>query len=198
MRWYWIDRFIEFESGRYAKAVKNISLAEDHLHDHFPKYPLMPNSLVIEGLAQTGGLLVCEHGQFREKVILAKIAKVEFFCEAVPGDTLTYTTTIEYIKEEGAAVKATSHKGEVLHCRAEIVFAHLNAPWLGTFFAPEAFLHMMRLLGAYRVGRNADGSPLRPPPHLVNAAMEHLFGRDPANGRPQNLDPTPVTEANRT
>ena len=36
MRWYWIDRFIEFESGRYAKAIKNISLAEDHLHDHFP------------------------------------------------------------------------------------------------------------------------------------------------------------------
>ena len=38
MRWYWIDRFIEFESGRYAKAIKNISLAEEYLHDHFPGY----------------------------------------------------------------------------------------------------------------------------------------------------------------
>ncbi len=36
MRWYWIDRFIEFESGKRAKAVKNVSLAEEHLHDHFP------------------------------------------------------------------------------------------------------------------------------------------------------------------
>ena len=67
MRWYWIDRFLEFESGRYAKAVKNVSLAEDHLHDHFPGYPLMPNSLVIEGLAQTGGLLVCEHSHFTRR-----------------------------------------------------------------------------------------------------------------------------------
>ena len=36
MRWFWIDRFLEFESGRYAKAVKCVSLAEDYLHDHFP------------------------------------------------------------------------------------------------------------------------------------------------------------------
>ena len=67
MRWYWIDRFVEFESGRYAKAIKNISLAEDHLHDHFPYYPMIPNSLVIEGMAQTGGLLVCEHNQFHRE-----------------------------------------------------------------------------------------------------------------------------------
>jgi 3-hydroxyacyl-[acyl-carrier-protein] dehydratase len=172
MRWYWIDRFIEFESGRYAKAIKNISLAEEYLHDHFPKYPLIPSSLVIEGLAQTGGLLVCEHNQFSEKVILAKLAKAQFFCEAVPGDTLTYTATIEYIKDEGAAVSATSHKGDVLHAQAEIVFAHLNAPWLGTFFAPEAFLTMMRLLGAYRVGHAADGSPLVPPPRLCKPGNE--------------------------
>ena len=51
----------------------------------------MPNSLVIEGMAQTGGLLVCEHNQFTEKVVLAKMPKAQFFCEAVPGDTLTYT-----------------------------------------------------------------------------------------------------------
>ena len=57
MRWIWIDRFVEFESGRRAVAIKNVSLAEEHLHDHFPGYPIMPNSLITEGLAQTGGLL---------------------------------------------------------------------------------------------------------------------------------------------
>jgi 3-hydroxyacyl-[acyl-carrier-protein] dehydratase len=169
MRWYWIDRFLEFESGRRAKAIKNISLAEDHLHDHFPNYPMIPNSLVIEGIAQTGGLLVCEYNQFSEKVVLAKIPKVEFFCDAVPGDTLTYTATIEYIQEEGAMVSATSHKGEILHAKAEIVFAHLNDPQLGALFEPETFLHMMRLLGAFDVGRAADGGPLRPPARLLKA-----------------------------
>ena len=167
MRWFWINRFVEFESGRYAKAIKCVSLAEDYLHDHFPHHPIFPNSLIIEGLAQTGGLLVCEHSQFTEKVILAKIPKVEFFCPAMPGDTLTYTATIEYQNADGAAVSATSHIGDRLQARAEIVFAHLNAPWMGTFFSPEAFLSMMRVFGAYTVGHAPDGSRLAPPPRLL-------------------------------
>jgi 3-hydroxyacyl-[acyl-carrier-protein] dehydratase len=167
MRWYWIDRFVEFESGRYAKAIKNISLAEEHLHDHFPQHPIMPHSLVIEGMAQTGGLLVSEYNQFTEKVVLAKLPKAVFYCEAKPGDTLTYTTEIEYIRDEGAMVKASSHKGDVLHAEAEIVFAHLNDPRLGSLFEPESFLRMMRLLGAFEVGHAADGSPLKPPERLL-------------------------------
>jgi 3-hydroxyacyl-[acyl-carrier-protein] dehydratase len=174
MRWFWIDRFIEFESGRRAKAIKCVSLAEDYLHDHYPHHPVLPNSLVTEGLAQTGGLLICEHTQFLEKVILAKISKIEFLCEAVPGDTLTYTATIEYLKDEGAACSVTSHIGDVLQARGELVFAHLNAPWLGTFFTPDAFLSMMRVFGAYRVGRAADGSPLRPPERLARTDPEYV------------------------
>ena len=170
VRWYWIDRFLEFESGRYAKAIKNISLAEDHLHDHFSNYPMLPNSLVIEGMAQTGGLLVCEHSKFTEKVVLAKIPKIVFHGEAVPGDTLTYTTTVEYIRTEGAMVTATAYKGEALYAEGEIVFAHLNDSRLGSLFDPETFLRMMRLLGAFDVGHAADGSPLVPPEQLVKAA----------------------------
>ncbi len=172
MRWYWIDRFIEFESGRYAKAIKNVSLAEEHVHDHFTNYPMHPNSLVLEGLAQTGGLLVCEHGHFVQKVILAKVPKAKFYSEATPGDTLTYTTTVEYIKEEGAMVSGTSYKGDELHAEVEIVFAHLNDPRMDTLFDPETFLRMMRLLRAFDVGHAADGSPLRPPQRLVDMATE--------------------------
>jgi len=58
MRWIWIDRFLTFESGKSARAVKNLSLAEDHFREHFPGYPVMPASLMLEGLAQTGGILV--------------------------------------------------------------------------------------------------------------------------------------------
>lgn len=50
MRWFWIDRFDEFVRGKHATAVKNVSLAEEHLHDHFPGTALMPNSLVVEGM----------------------------------------------------------------------------------------------------------------------------------------------------
>ena len=168
MRWYWIDRFIEFESGRRAKAVKVVSLAEDHLHDHFPGYPVMPKSLVIEGMAQTGGLLVCEHNHFTEKVVLAKIGKARFHGEAVPGDTLTYTATIEHIKKDGAMVSAVSHRGDKLFAEMEFVFAHLNEGHRDrTLFEPVTFLHMMRMLCAFEVGHAADGGPLVEPPGLV-------------------------------
>jgi len=164
MRWYWIDRFIAFESGRYAKAIKNVSLAEDYLHDHFPGYPVMPNTLVIEGLAQTGGLLVCEHNRFREKVVLAKVPKVSFYAPVLPGDTLLYTATIDDIREDGAMVTATSHKGSELQAEMEIVFAHLNGEHQNkTLFEMSDYLKMMRMLRAYEVGHAPDGSRLREP-----------------------------------
>ena len=44
MRWIWIDKFLEFESAKRAVAIKNLTLAEDHLHDHYPGFPVMPAS----------------------------------------------------------------------------------------------------------------------------------------------------------
>ena len=167
MRWYWIDRFIEFESGKQAKAIKVISLAEDHMRDHFPSYPVMPKTLMIEGMAQTGGLLVGEHGSFREKVVLAKIAKAKFYGEAFPGDSLVYTATVEYIKKDGAMVSAVAHRNDKLHAEMELVFAHLQEGHEDrTLFEPSAFVTMMRMLGAFDVGHAADGGPLLAPAEL--------------------------------
>lgn len=167
MRWYWIDRFLEFESGRYATAVKNVSLAEDYLHDHFSGRPVLPASLVLEGLAQTGGLLVCEHYHFAEKVVLAKVPSVQFYGEANPGDQLVYHTTIESINANGAIVSGTSRRGGELQAEVEIVFAHLSNEHLKSLFDPDTFLHMMRMLGAFDVGHAADGSRLVPPARLL-------------------------------
>ena len=66
MRWFWLDRFTEFVSGTKATAEKCVSLSEDHLAENFPDYPVMPNTLVAEGMAQCGGLLVSEIYQFSE------------------------------------------------------------------------------------------------------------------------------------
>lgn len=171
MRWYWIDRFLEFESGRYAKAIKNISLAEDYLHDHFFGYPVMPTSLIIEGMAQTGGLLVHEVNHFAEKVVLAKVASVKFYFEAVPGDTLTYTATIQSVKKDGAMVTATSYRDKQLHAEMEVMFAHLNGEFGGkTLFDRKTFLYMMRTLGLFDVGRAADGSRLTEPAWMLETS----------------------------
>src|SRR5260221_13596922 len=96
MRWIWIDKFLEFRSGQFARAIKNLTLAEEHLHDHYPGYPVMPASLIIEGLAQTGGILVGEAGGFAEKVVLAKVPPPGFFGGAFaagrPNNEITFTS----------------------------------------------------------------------------------------------------------
>src|SRR5438270_109025 len=141
MRWFWIDRFTQFDSGRQATAIKNVSLAEEHLHDHFPGAPVMPNALVLEGIAQTGGLLVAEHGGFEERVVLAKVAKATFHFPAVPGDTLVYQATIEDIHKDGAIVSGTSRVGNELQAEVQIFFAHLNEAAAGkSLFDPANLL----------------------------------------------------------
>src|SRR5262245_13376949 len=112
MRWFWIDRFTEFISGERATAVKCVSLAEDHLHDYHTGFPVMPNSLVIEGVAQAGGLLVSEYYGFSELVVLAKIAKARFTGRARPGGMLEYRVTIDWKRADSAQVSGTVYSGE--------------------------------------------------------------------------------------
>src|SRR5438874_4931233 len=104
MRWVWIDRFVEFTSGQSAKAVKNLSLAEDYFAEHYPGFPVMPAALILEGLAQTGGILVGEAKDFKEKVVLAKINSARFQREALAGETLTYDVELLTLRPEGASV----------------------------------------------------------------------------------------------
>src|ERR1700758_1699094 len=104
MRWVWIDRFLEFHSGKSARAVKNLSLAEDHFAEHFPGYPVMPAALILEGLAQTGGILVGEANAFREHVVLAEERRATFHREMLAGEQLVYAVEVQHLRPEGAAV----------------------------------------------------------------------------------------------
>jgi 3-hydroxyacyl-[acyl-carrier-protein] dehydratase len=127
MRWIWIDRFVTFESGKSASTVKNLSLAEDHFAEHFPGYPVMPAALMIEGLAQTGGILVGEANGYSKNVVLAKVAKATFRREAIAGESLTYTTTLLQLGDVGGLVAGTVHVADELIGEAEIFFAHVEA-----------------------------------------------------------------------
>lgn len=187
MRWIWIDRFIEFESGRRAQAIKNVTLAEDHLHDHFPGNPIMPNSLILEGVAQTGGLLVGEVNGFEEKVILAKVPKAVFHLPALPGDQLRYTAEIVDLRADGAMVNATSHlmagggKPERLQAEFEIVFAHLQDTGRArNLFEPKNFVFTMKLLGVFDVGRSSDGGKIKEPPSLAAIRDEIQASQTPS------------------
>ena len=140
MRWIWIDSFVEFESGKRAAAVKNVTLAEEHLHDHFPGFPVMPECLIIEAMAQTAGILVGEARKFEEKVILAKIKKAVFHDYVRPGDTLKLSAKIESIAPEAASTIGTVTCGEKLIAEIDLMFSHIDQNLAGKEFPKENFV----------------------------------------------------------
>jgi 3-hydroxyacyl-[acyl-carrier-protein] dehydratase len=154
MRWIWIDRFLEFKKGKFARALKNLSVAEDFFADHFPGYPIMPGSLILEGLAQTGGILVGEVNDFREKVVLAKIPSARFYRDALAGEQLIYEAELLHMRPEGAAVQGRATIAGELLVEAEIFFAHLDQSRSQQLFGDHNFVfsgELKRVLGLSRL-----------------------------------------------
>jgi 3-hydroxyacyl-[acyl-carrier-protein] dehydratase len=140
MRWIWIDKFLEFESGKRAVAIKNITLAEDHLHDHFPGYPIMPPSLIIEGMAQTAGILVGEARDFQEKVILAKVKRAGFDGIALPGSQLRYEAEIESVADQAALTRGVVYCDDRPLAKIDLMFSHIDQNMSGLNFPEENFV----------------------------------------------------------
>lgn len=161
MRWIWIDRFLAFESGKSARAVKNLSLAEDYFADHFPGYPVMPGSLMLEGLAQTGGILVGEVNDFREKVVLAKILEARFQRDVLAGETLIYDVELLHLRPEGAAIQGRilveQMGGEVLVGEAQLFFAHLDQARSKEIFGDHNFVFTGNLKQMLKLAKVAGG-----------------------------------------
>jgi 3-hydroxyacyl-[acyl-carrier-protein] dehydratase len=156
MRWIWIDRFLTFESGKFARAMKNLTMAEDHFADHFPGWPVMPAALILEGLAQTGGILVGEANQFKEKVVLAKVPKAVFHREMLAGEQLIYEAEVLHLREEGASIGGKVLVDGQVTAEAEIFFAHLDKNRSAQLFGDHNFVfsgEMSHMLKRF-VGRN--------------------------------------------
>ena len=140
MRWIWIDKFIEFNSGVSAVAIKNVTMAEEHLHDNFPGFPIMPECLMIESMAQTAGLLVGQARNYKEKVILAKINKAVFFNYVRPGDTLQIHAKIESITAEAASTAGKITRGDETIAEIDLMFSHIDKNLAGKQFPEENFV----------------------------------------------------------
>ena len=164
MRWIWIDRILELEREKRCVAIKNVSAAEDVLHDHFPAdegtgrpaAPVMPHSLIIEGMAQTAGILVGHAGDFAEKVILAKITRAAFTAVARPGYTLRHTATLENLTPSGASTSGVtelldSATGEATPLATiDLVFSHIDQNRAGLAFPEHNFVFTSQFMDLLR------------------------------------------------
>lgn len=175
MRWFWIDRFTEFVRGQRAVALKGVAMCEEQFDGYSPGFPVMPGSLIIEGMAQTAGILVGEMEGFSQRVVLAKVSKAVFHQPAMPGQTLRYTATIADVKSDGAFANVVSHiiggdAGEQLQAEVELMFAFLDNRFAaGPLFEPVDFVAMLRAFHVYDVGRTSDGQPLELPAFYADA-----------------------------
>jgi 3-hydroxyacyl-[acyl-carrier-protein] dehydratase len=168
MRWIWIDRILELEKGQRCVAIKNVTAAEDVLHDHFPAVPaspgnpgrppmpVMPNTLIIEGMAQTAGILVGHANDFKEKVILAKIGKAVFTAAARPGYTLKYTAQIDRIDPSGASTTGWVELIDLAMGRVtplatiELMFSHIDRNRSGLAFPEHNFVFTDQFMNLIR------------------------------------------------
>lgn len=186
MRWLWIDKFTEFQRGKHAVATKAVAMDEEVIDDYLPGFPHLPFALIIEGMAQTAGLLIGEKSGFHERVVLAKINKAVFHRPAFPGDTLRYTANVQDVQRDGAIASITAHIGDELQAEVEMMFAFLDNRFpSGPLFDPADFLAMVRAFGMYDVGKDADGLPLQVPEFYLEAERAARATYDPI--------PSPVT-----
>lgn len=158
----WIDTIVYFEPERSMHAIKNVSLAEEHLHDHFDDsdggvaQPIMPASLMIEGMAQTAGLLVGSLNRFKEKVVLAKIQRAEINEDVVPGQCLRYEAELSRHDPAGAAttgriMRLDHREGEWKQIGSvDLMFSHIDNNMAGREFPEDNFVFGENFKGILR------------------------------------------------
>src|SRR3954468_22927201 len=100
MRFNLVDRIVEMQPGRILRAVKNLTLGEEYLADHFPTFPVMPGVLMLQALVEAGSWFLRIRDDFRHSVILLREAKgVKYGSFMEPGRRMMLS--VELVEEAG-------------------------------------------------------------------------------------------------
>ena len=120
-----IDRVIEHVPGKKAVALKNVTINEPQFQGHFPERPLMPGVLIVESMAQVGGIIVTKMPDIPKGLfVFAGINNVKFRRPVVPGDQLVITCELLSIKRQRfGKVKGEAHVDGKLVCSGELMFS---------------------------------------------------------------------------
>ena len=110
MRFHLVDRILEVQPGRSLRAVKNLTLGEEYLADHFPTFPVMPGVLMLQALVEAGAWLVRATEDFRHSVVVLREARgVKYGSFMEPGKRMSIT--IDMV-EQGVGAVTVKGKGE--------------------------------------------------------------------------------------
>lgn len=122
-----IDKVLEYEPGKSAVAIKNVTVNEPFFQGHFPGYPIMPGVLIVEALAQTAGIAVATLEENKGKLgVFTGIDSMKFRAQVVPGDVLKLEATILTLKMGMAKVSVLATVDGKKAAEGEIKFAMVD------------------------------------------------------------------------
>ena len=146
MRFSLIDRIVELEKGKSITAVKNLTMAEEYLADHFPGFPVMPGVLMLESLVQAGAWLMRATQDFRWSTILLKEARaVRFNSFVVPGKTLQVTLTVHKWEGNLCVLKGAGAVDETPTVNARLTLEQFNLRDRNPDLAPSDEMRIARM-----------------------------------------------------
>ena len=125
-----IDRIVEMTPRERVVAIKNVTINEPHFQGHFPEFPIMPGVLVIEAMAQAGGLLLLsELPDYKDKLLLfTGVERAKFRKPVVPGDQLRIEVSVLAFRRTAARLSGEAYVGDKLACEAILSCQIIDRP----------------------------------------------------------------------
>jgi 3-hydroxyacyl-[acyl-carrier-protein] dehydratase len=131
MRYHMIDRITEFVPGQKVSGLKAVSYESEVLHDHFPEYPVMPGTFLVESMAQLSGFLIemsCNTKAWVRRALLVKIDEAKFHRMAEPGDCLLLEARMGDRMDDAAKTTVLATIGARKVATATLTFALREIP----------------------------------------------------------------------
>jgi 3-hydroxyacyl-[acyl-carrier-protein] dehydratase len=127
MQFSLIDRILELEEGSHIKAMKTLSMAEEYLKDHFPRFPCMPGVLMVESMFQAAAWLIRKSENFTNSmVVLKEIRNLKCADFVAPGQSLFVTAEIIKQDETTTTLKAQGTVNDNLAVAGRLIVERFN------------------------------------------------------------------------
>ena len=187
MRYVLLDRITSLEPPEFAAGLKCVSLADDIFVDHFPGHPVMPGALILEALAQLGGVLLeatlRQRGRSDLHALLTMVDKAKFKKLVRPGDRLELEVEGVNASEDGGRVRARARLDGETAAEAELTFAFARVS------EPKLLERRREVLNVWLTGSAHAAPDTAPPEKAAEPQAAEPQAAEPQAAKPEAAEP---------